>query len=470
MRISDSRIDQTMSRCAWLLLPLLLFGCRAPATDIPADASSATGIANAILIRDGETAPSDAANVPAGQKLSAAEALRLALARDPRIGAAVARVRIAQAGAQQARLLPNPIVNIDFRFPEGGGQAIAEATLTGDLIAILEAPGRIKAADQRLRGAVADAITTILDVISELEQNYASAQSVDAQFASLDERAKIVQQLRDLAQRRFDAGDGTRLDVLTLDSQRAQLMLDLSDLRIQKAEQRLALARRIGQPRDAADWELDPWQPAPPIQATEEAWLDAALVGRPEIQSRAWELAALGEEVKLSRTAILDGGDIGVHGEHDQKWAVGPTITTPIPIFDFGQGARARAQAARVQAHHELAQQQLEVIEDVRVAYATYSASRAALEEAQNEILPLLQQQREQAELAYKSGDTDLTTLLLAETGLAETRARVVQLQEKAALALVHLRRAAGGAGVAGRIEQMPPATRPTTETTGPSR
>jgi outer membrane protein TolC len=54
-----------------------------------------------------------------------------------------------------------------------------------------------------------------------------------------------------------------------------------------------------------------------------------------------------------------------------------------------------------------------------------------------------------------------LTTLLLAETALQETRAKLVELQQKVTVATVHLRRAAGGSGVAAELE---PTTAPARE------
>jgi len=221
---------------------------------------------------------------------------RLALAHDPRLQADLARVRAAVAESNQARLLPNPILNIDLRFPYSSGSNTAfEATLTGDLVSLLQKPGQIAAADKRLRASAADALTTALDVMSEVQQAYVAVQSVDAEIANAEKRGQILAQLRDLAKKRLDAGDGMRLDVLTLDAQIMEAQLDLSDLRLTRWEDRLTLAKLIGQPRSPAQWPLVPWE-APPAgaPATESAWIDAALKTRPELSSKRWELQALG--------------------------------------------------------------------------------------------------------------------------------------------------------------------------------
>jgi outer membrane protein TolC len=363
---------------------------------------------------------------------------------------------VAEAEAKQARLLPNPILNIDVRFPQGAGKPVVEPTLTEDLIAVLQLPRRTSAADKRLRAAAADAMTDVLNLITEVEEAYAAVQSGDAEVANIEQRAGIIQKLRDVAEARRAAGDGSLLDVLTLDAQRVALAEELYTRRLERTQDRLTLARLIGEPLGAADWKIDQWRALPPLDGSETAWLETALTNRPEINALAWELAAAGDDIKLTTLLPLEGGEVGVHGERDSGWRVGPTITTPLPIFDFGQAARAKAKAERDAKRYELAQQRLEVIEDVRKAYATYMVSRAALDQTRNELVPLLEKQRQQAELAYKAGEADLTTLLTAETGLQEAMEKLTEWREKVTVARVRLQRAAGGAGVAKTIPAGP--------------
>ena len=447
---------------------LTLLGCKAQLPDVGADAARLSGLDNAIVFR--ENAESFDAAPPSDRALSAPQAVRLALAHDPRIQAALARVRMAEADADQARLVPNPILTIDIRTPLHGNSPTAfEPTLTADLVALLSMPGKVAAADHRLRASAADALTTTLDIISEVQIAYASARSIDQEIDNAQRRDKILQHLREIAQKRLDVGDSTKLDVLTIDTQIVEASLDLADLRQQQTEQRLLLARLIGQPRAATNWELSPWQaPSTAPLPSESAWLDAALHNRPEISSRVWELLALGEDFNSAALAPFVGTTLGPHFEHDGLWRGGPTLTVPLPIFDWGQAARAKVDAQRVAAIHDLSQQQAEIIQDVRLAYASYLQSRDSLVLAQDKLLPLQRQQLEQSQRAYQNGDIDLATLLQAETGLELTLSKIVELQEKVTAARVKLERAAGGAGIAHSIEAVanePAPTLPAAET-----
>lgn len=454
-----------------LAVPVLLAGCAAERPDVAGQAERLTGIENAISFRT-EAAPMDWPPLPDGP-LSRQQAVRLALTNDPRIQSALAKVRAAEADANQARLLPNPILTIDARWPlQSGSNFAIEPSLSMDLIAILQKPNLISAADQRLRAAAAAALVSVLDTIEEVENAYTSVRTLDNEIAISERRIERLQRLRDLSRKRLQAGEATRLDVLTFDSQWMQSRLDLSDLRLQRDQQRLTLAKLLNQPRSDANWTLQPWEaPAVRALAPESVWIEAALRNRPEVTARVWELRALGADLRLTTLSPLQGGELGAHGEKDPVWRLGPVWTTPVPIFDWGQAQRAKVRAQIVAARHDLAEQQLEIVQDVRTSYLGYVQSAAQLAYAQGQILPVQRQQLDQAQLAYQSGEADVTTLLLAENELDLTFSKIEELQEKLTLSRIKLQRAAGGAGVAEQTDAAipvhpAPSTRPSPATT----
>jgi outer membrane protein TolC len=449
--MTDLLLRIIKQRIGWLLLLCALAGCHAQRPDISAATARLTGLDNAIVFR---SFAEPLVAQPATGTLTPEQAVRLALLHDPRVQSAMAKVRVAEAEANQPRLLPNPILGIDIRFPAApNASTVFEPTLAADLVSLLSKPALISAADNRLRGAAADAVTTVLDVIAEVQQAYAGTRSVDNEIANSQRRLDLLQQLRTLAQKRLDAGDATRLDVLTLDSQLMQSTLAISDFQLQRATERLTLARLVGQPLSNGEWELSPWAPPPMTSiAPESAWIDAAMLNRPEITSKVWELKALGGDLTVAALAPLQGGEVGVHAERDPAWRVGPTLLTPLPLFDWGQAGRAKVKALTIAARHDLALQRFLVIQDVRIAYATYINAQRSLADAQTKLLPLQQKQLEQARLSYQAGEVDLTTLLLAETDLEITLSKIIELQEKVTVAVVKLQRAAGGAAVFNRV------------------
>ena len=395
-------------------------------------------------------------------------AVQRALQTDPDVQAALSRVRAAEAEADQARLLPNPIVSVLSRFPENSGKPVIEADLGFDLLSVIQKPGRVSAADHRLRSASAEVVSAVLGTIAALEERYAAVQSLDAQMPVFEEQHKLIARLHRLAQDRLSHGEGTRLDVTTLETRMLSLEVETADKRLARRQERLALARLIGEPSGSAEWKLSSWV-APTAIGPESAWIAAALQRRPEVQSQRWELAALGVETRLARFSPFEPAELGVKAEHDigEPWTVGPAVSAPIPLFDWGQARRAKAAALQIEAEHKLTKIRREVIEEVRKAHAAYVEAMSAVRLARDRLVPAQERRRSDTEAAYVAGQTDVTTLILADQDLQAAKAKLIELEEKASTSLVQLQRAVGGPGVAAALGDTSAATRPATAPAG---
>jgi len=390
----------------------------------------------------------------ANGSLTLADAVRRAITSDPDLQAALARIQIAMADAKQSRLLPNPVLNVILRW--GPGKPQIEASLTQDFVAALQIPNRASAADNRLREAAAQAVTTALDVASEVTERYVASQSFAALAPILEQRSKLIEQLVTTATAQLDAGEGTRGDVVTLEAQRSQLLVEIDRTRLSEAEERLRLARLIGEPSAAATWTLDEWV-APSIgDQPESIWINTALQQRPEIQVVVWRLKALGDEEALTRLVPWEGASVGVDAQRDDELFTGPSVSTPIPIFDTGQARRARVTAEQLEARHQLTSARRKVVEEVRVAFRTLFASKETLSRIHKDLVPFQQQRRQFAEDAFRAGQTDVTALFLAEQDLRLAQTQAIELERQAATAFVHLQRAVGGIGVAAALVQSP--------------
>ena len=451
---------------AFLAVALALAcGCQSARGPSPEEAATlAAGITEPIAFRTEELPDDEAGSTP--ELLTLSEAVRLAMRNSPGIQVALGRVRVAQAEARQSRLLPNPILSVGLRYPNSGGSPIIEAGLAQEFLSILQKPGLISVADDRLRASGAEAISAVLDVLAEVQKQYSSVQTLDKILEELDKRKSLVSRLLELARARLEAGEGTRLDVTTVDAQRLEIEAEYANRELERREERLVLSRLIGHPSGEVNWRVSPWEPPPPLENWEPEWIKAALEHRPEIQSKRWELSALGAERRLAWSAPFEGLEAGAESERDEEWSVGPSISSPIPIFDFGQARRERARAAVLTANHEIVRIKRQVIEEVRRAHAAYLATEANLAKVRAELIPLAEQRLEQAQVLYQAGETDTTELFLAEQDLHEAHTRQIELQQKSTLSLIALERAVGGPGVARSIGLSPPdATEPSTPT-----
>jgi cobalt-zinc-cadmium efflux system outer membrane protein len=434
-----------------------LSGCGSiPKSGEPAaEAFARLGLQNAIVFRTVGDPIDTTAIRP--DVLTLSDAVRRALATDPDVQAALSRARVAQADVDQAHLLPNPILSILFRFPERSGKPVVEADLGIELLSILQRPGRISAADSRLRAATAEAMITVLDLISETQESYSGVQALDAIALVLDDRRKLMAQLVKLAQDRLANGEGTRLDTTVLDTQRLELEVEIREKHLERRRERLTLARLTGQPSSEPDWKIDPWQLPDAVEKTEAAWVATALERRPEIEAQRWELSALGVDYQLAKFSPFEQTQIGGKGERDNNWSVGPSLSAPLPFFDWGQARRAKAKALEIEALHKLTRAQRRVIEEVRKAHVAFVDFRETAELARDQLMPAGERRLRDTEAAYRAGQTDITALILANEDLQASREKVIELERKASSSLYKLQRAVGGVRVTPAAETVTP-------------
>ncbi|MBC7896852.1 MAG: TolC family protein, partial [Cytophagaceae bacterium] len=255
----------------------------------------------------------------------------------------------------------------------------------------------------------------------------------------------VLDRLGEVAQARLDAGEGTRHDVTSLQSERLQLSVESAQRRQELRLARIALSRRIGEPSGAATWQLEPWAGPAALPTEEAAWIEAALRVRPEILAIEWELRARGEDAALASWSAWDGASVGADAERDGDWSVGPALSTPLPIFGGSSARKERASALESEAGHRLTEARRTVVEEVRSSLATLSGSQANLDRVTGELIPLQDRRRSEVEQAFRLGQVDITAVLIAEQALQQAQGLRVELEREVSTAHVRLERAVGG-------------------------
>jgi cobalt-zinc-cadmium efflux system outer membrane protein len=439
---------ETLSHYSSIALCVLVVStsaCVGPRREVAVERTLADALAfsEAVEFRAEDGALDASSTTP--DTLALAHAVRRAVETSPELRAAVARVRAAEAEADLASALPNPVLSVVFRFPEGGGGTDVEAGLAADLLALLQRPRRASAAASRLEAEVATTLAAALDVVAEVQGLYASAQALEALLPLLEARLGVFDRLREVADARLELGEGTRHDVTSLESERLRLAVEIAQRRQEARRVRLALARRIGEPSSAAAWPLEAWHPPVSMRTDEDAWVDTALRARPEVLAVEWELRALGEEVALARASALEGASLSVEGEREEDWSVGPGASIPLPLFDTGSARKRRALAREAEARARLLEAQRTVIEEVRAALGALASAQDNLTRVAGELVPLQERRRSEIDEAYRLGLVDVTDLLFAEQALQDAQSLRVGLERDVSTALLELERSVGG-------------------------
>ena len=424
-----------------------------PDIDPVRDAAAAAGVADAIVFRD-DAEPIEVA-VPQLPVLTIADAVRAALQHDPSLQEALALARVALADANQARRWPNPILNVFFRFPEGGGKMEIDAGLGADVLTMLQTPQRAAAADHRLEAACAMVVAATIEVIANVQAAYARLQALDAEAPALQSRVEAAERLVALGQARLAAGDSTQLDLAELDALRLQLKLETVERSRERAASQLQLLRLLGAPGASPPFVLASWQEPAALAATEESLVAVALQRRPELAAARAEVQALGDDLDLAGLSWLAGAQLGAGAQREGAWSLGPLAALPLPLFDDGstrqQGVRAELLAAR----HRATSRGREIVQATRTSIADAEAADARLTRVRQELLPLQQRRRALAEAAYHAGEADVGVVLRAEQDLRAAEGALVLLQRDLWLARIGLERAVGGPTALAVAEQQ---------------
>jgi outer membrane protein TolC len=449
----------------------------------------ATRAAARVLFAAALLAPALAAQQPAPQPLSLADAVRLAARQSALVQSAALRTAQANARVSQSRsaFLPNldagateaentlNSATFGFNFPTQPGQPpflnplgqIIGPVTTLDLRARASQTLFDPAALGRLNASKAGAAAVGVGESAAAEQAavqaaaaYVQALRADAQLSARLADSSLAVDLLGIAQDQLTAGVGVALDVTRAESQLAGVKAQLISARNSQARDRLDLARALNLPLDT------------PFQLTDSlAALDGAAAGaaagaadvdaavaeamrrRPDVRGLEAQISAAQAQINAVRderlpavNAFGNGGYIGLRINHllaTYTWG----IELSVPVFDGNrrdariteQDAAARDLQVRVR---DLQQQ---VAAEVRGAVLDLSSARQSVDAARERVR-LAEQEVSQARDRFRAGVAGNADVITASLSLNASRTQLIDAETAFQAARVALARAEGRA------------------------
>jgi cobalt-zinc-cadmium efflux system outer membrane protein len=369
------------------------------------------------------------------------EAVAIALWNNPDFQVQLANLGFARADLVEAGLLQNPVLSL--LFPLGPKQF--EAALRFPIEFLWQRPRRVGAAtlaaESIASGLEQDGLTLVSDVKLAYTE-YALAQD----RIGLAERARTdLSAVAALMDSRFTAGDVSQLEARTaaIDAARARQEVERArldtDLRANEFRARLGLAL------EAAETPIVLTATPVTMCTITPALLDEALASRPDV--RAAELAIEAAAARLgweesrafALTAVLDANGSGSEGF---EW--GPGIDAGVPIFNWNQGGKARAQAEIQRASGLYLATRQRVATEVRAATAQYRQASAAAVDWRTTVLEPLEEQVQVADRAFNEGEVAYLFVIEMNRRLTDGRLRTREAEADIARALARLERAVG--------------------------
>lgn len=316
---------------------------------------------------------------------------------------------------------------------------------------------RTDSARQQIRSAQAQAIAARLAVASNAAQGYMQLRALEGQRALLVEGIELASDLERIANRLFEVGEVTRLDVEASAAERASLQADLDELDINLAEARLALdtllaeapgstARRLESSAAVplASQRIPPGQPLDLLRRRPDLIAEAAQLEAAQLQSLAARrdlFPTLAVQAAVGRSGLALGDAISTASNFARLGA-----TFGLPFLDYRRRGAAidLADVEGESAYLGLQQALAEAMEEVERSLVRIDGQQRRLDSLRT-TLRHREYAYELAQKSYRLGEANLNEVLDAQRSSLQARQQALQGRTALATAQVALFVALGG-------------------------
>ena len=365
------------------------------------------------------------------RKLTADDAVQIALLNNRDLHAVYSDLGVAQADLVQAGLLGNPIFDAAVMFPvSGGGQPDLELGAAMNFLNIFYIPLRKRVAAARFEEVKTRLAGSVLDFAGRVRRAFYTYQS-DEQMLEL--RQTIVQALGaslEIARRLSEAGNITELDLAREQAQleTGKLALRVAEIALRQSREELNIA--MGLWGEQVQWQSDGRLPDPPEQPVSTKDIERrALEQSLELANARQRIAATGEQLGLTRwTTLLPELSAGPQAErNDGEWEIGPRLEFPIPLFDQGQARVGRGVAELRRARQEYYGAAVRIRATARAIRDRVDGARDRALYYRDILLPLHERIVNEAQLQYNAMQVGPFQLLRAREQQIETAVAYIE-------------------------------------------
>ncbi len=338
------------------------------------------------------------------QELGVDEAVQIALLNNRSLQAMYQDLGVAQADLVRAGLLRNPVFDVSAKFARGGGVRL-EMSIVEDFLDLFFIPMRKRLAETAIEGAKSRVAGAVIDLATNVR---VAVYRLQTATQALELRRTVVQAASaayDLTQRLRAAGNITKLDLLEQRGFFEEAKMHLGQAEVEIVELREHLNSLLGLWGDETQWTVAPRLPEMSADEMSMDGLEHRAIERSlDLAITRSEIALHAQRLGIARPfGAMGNADLGVAAEKeiDGTWAVGPTASVPLPIFNFGQGAVAEARAELRRSQELYAAQAIEIRSRVRTARSRLLANRARVDYLRQVMLPLRRAAVEETQLQY---------------------------------------------------------------------
>ncbi|RMG67771.1 MAG: TolC family protein, partial [Calditrichaeota bacterium] len=329
--------------------------------------------------------------VDVSDSLSRDEAVAIALFNNAAFQSTLADLEISFARLQQAGLIANPVFSV--LFPIGPKQL--EAALSWPLAVFWQRPLRIKVARNQAAVVAQELVAHGLELIREVDHQLAAVTLAQRQVALLTREQEAAAALSDLAARRWQVGEISRLAWRNFQADSLLAYNRAWQMRQQLQQARHRLAELLGLP---ANRPLPPVQPARirlplPALPAEDSLLTLALAARPEVRAAELQAQEAGARAGLATAEVFQLiGVLDANFPRDADREVGPGLEVSLPLLNWNGGRRREAREQMKQALWRYVQVRQAITRQLRDAYSALRSAQNRVRLWRSELLPHLRE------------------------------------------------------------------------------
>lgn len=339
--------------------------------------------------------------------ITANQAVEIALLNNRTLQATFEELSVAQADLVAAGLLNNPLFDAQVRFFTGSANPSAELDLVQNFLDIFFIPLRKRVATAALEETKLHVAGAVLDVAGKVRAAFYEHEGAEESLGMWQQVIKASQASYTIAKNLRAAGNITELD---LSSERA--LYEQSKLNLRSAEVSTLMTRErlnmlMGLWGKQTEWKVNDRLPDLPTKDPEPQSLEARAIERSlDLAVARQELTRAAQVLGIAQpSALFSDSAIGLSAEHERNgdWGIGPALSIPLAVFNQGQPAVARAEAAFRAANEKYFALAVTIRSQVRAAFVALSAARERANYYRKVLLPLRQQIVDQSQLQYNA-------------------------------------------------------------------
>ena len=379
-------------------------------------------------------------------ELTLLDAVREARLRSPQSVEAMARVDAEKGRLAQAKLRPNPELDIAVENFAGSRDfsGTRSAETTGSLAFPVELGGkrsaRVNAATAGVTLAEAEAGMARLDLDLAVREAHVLAAEAEAAALLAAEDVDIARSLETAVARLVEAGREPPLRRVTAAAERAQSEAVAELASAERLAANEALAALIG--RERADFRVPPLAPL-----SSDGTPAPYAVSGSDLAAAQYQLSFAQARLRDAKAQRVPDIRLNVGARRlaaDDATAMVAGISVPFPLFNRNGGAIAAAAADVRGAEAAAARLQRQAGARLKAAEARSRAAAASFHTYDSVVVPSAAEALQIARLGYAAGRFTYPDLLMAQRGYAEARRARLSAARDAELARAERDRAAG--------------------------